>query len=44
MRIMGDFTADILASLDGLGLWDVDKLSIKADSDAEFLLMEVPMK
>jgi hypothetical protein len=33
-----------LSSRDGLGIWDVDKLSVKADSDAEFLLMEVPMK
>jgi len=33
-----------LTSRDGLGIWDVDKLSIKADSEAEFLLMEVPMK
>jgi hypothetical protein len=34
----------ILSSRDGLGIWNVDKLSVKADSDAEFLLMEVPMK
>jgi quercetin 2,3-dioxygenase len=33
-----------LTSRDGLGLWDVAKLTIKADSDSEFLLMEVPMK
>jgi quercetin 2,3-dioxygenase len=32
-----------LTSRDGLGLWDVAKLTIKADSDSEFLLMEVPM-
>jgi redox-sensitive bicupin YhaK (pirin superfamily) len=29
---------------DGFGIWDTDKLSVKADSDAEFLMMEVPMK
>lgn len=29
---------------DGFGVWDVEKLSISADSDAEVLLMEVPMK
>ncbi|MGC1392143.1 MAG: pirin family protein [Bacteroidales bacterium] len=29
---------------DGFGIWDVDKLSLRADTDAEFLLMEVPMK
>lgn len=28
---------------DGLGIWDTDKLSIKADSQAEVLLIEVPM-
>jgi redox-sensitive bicupin YhaK (pirin superfamily) len=33
-----------LKSRDGFGIWDVDKFSIKANTDAEFLLMEVPMK
>jgi redox-sensitive bicupin YhaK (pirin superfamily) len=33
-----------LASRDGLGIWDVDTLTVKAESEAEFLLMEVPMK
>jgi redox-sensitive bicupin YhaK (pirin superfamily) len=28
---------------DGFGIWDVDKISIHADTEAEFLLMEVPM-
>lgn len=28
---------------DGLGVWDTDKLTVVADSDAEVLLMEVPM-
>ena len=28
---------------DGLGIWSTDKISISADSDAEFLLMDVPM-
>ena len=32
-----------LDTRDGLGIWDTDKLSIKAGSDAEFLLMDVPM-
>lgn len=32
-----------LNTRDGFGIWDVDHVSIKADSDAEFLLMEVPM-
>jgi redox-sensitive bicupin YhaK (pirin superfamily) len=29
---------------DGYGIWDTDKISINADSDAEFLLMDVPMQ
>ena len=33
-----------LNSRDGYGIWDIDKFSVKANSDVEFLLMEVPMK
>ena len=33
-----------LKSRDGFGLWDVDKFTVNAITDAEFLLMEVPMK
>ena len=32
-----------LAARDGLGLWDIDQIDIVADSNAEILLMEVPM-
>lgn len=32
-----------LNTRDGLGIWDTDRISIKAISDAELLLMEVPM-
>lgn len=32
-----------LGPRDGYGLWDTDSFSIKADSNAEILLMEVPM-
>lgn len=32
-----------LNTRDGFGIWDTDSISIHADSDAEFLLMEVPM-
>jgi quercetin 2,3-dioxygenase len=32
-----------LGARDGLGIWDTDSLSIAADSNAEFLLMDVPM-
>ncbi|MGB0880952.1 MAG: pirin family protein [Polaribacter sp.] len=28
---------------DGMGIWDIDKLEVTADSDTEILLMEVPM-
>lgn len=33
-----------LNTRDGFGVWDTDQLNITAESDAEFLLMEVPMK
>lgn len=41
----GDVSIDgqQLNTRDGFGIWDVDKINIKAESDAEFLLMEVPM-
>jgi len=32
-----------LSSRDGLGVWDTDQISIVAESNAEILLMEVPM-
>jgi hypothetical protein len=33
-----------LSARDGFGIWDIEKLTVKADSDSEFLLMEVPME
>lgn len=42
----GDFTINdqVLNKRDGLGIWEIDKLTLKANSqDAEILLMEVPM-
>ena len=33
-----------LSKRDGLGIWDVEKLDIKAESDAEILVMDVPME
>ena len=42
----GDFTIGDIAlnRRDGLGVWDTDAITLKADSqDAEILLMEVPM-
>ena len=43
--LSGDVTINgySLATRDGLGVWEMDQLSIMADTDAEFLLMEVPM-
>ncbi|TDE06330.1 pirin family protein [Flavobacterium hiemivividum] len=32
-----------LETRDGLGIWEVNSLTIEATSDAEFLLMEIPM-
>ncbi|MCX6181761.1 MAG: pirin family protein [Bacteroidetes bacterium] len=32
-----------LSSRDAIGIWEIDTTSITAESDAEFLLMEVPM-
>jgi len=33
-----------LGPRDGYGLWNLDKITLEANTDAEFLLMEVPMK
>jgi quercetin 2,3-dioxygenase len=43
--LSGDITVNNqkLNARDGFGIWEVDKISVKADTDAEFLLMEVPM-
>jgi redox-sensitive bicupin YhaK (pirin superfamily) len=43
--IDGDVTIENqkLNKRDGLGIWEVDKLSIVADANAEVLLIEVPM-
>ena len=44
--LSGDLTisGQSLNARDGYGIWEVDKLSITANTEAEFLLMEVPMK
>lgn len=43
--ISGDILVDDqeLTTRDGFGVWDFETLSIKAKTDAEFLLIEVPM-
>lgn len=33
-----------LHARDGLGIWDISKLDLKADTNAEILLMEIPMQ
>lgn len=44
--LKGDVKIDdqLLNTRDGYGIWDIDKFTITADTDAEFLLMEVPME
>jgi hypothetical protein len=44
--IEGDVTINDqkLNKRDGFGIWNVDQFSISADSDAELLLMDVPME
>jgi redox-sensitive bicupin YhaK (pirin superfamily) len=34
----------LLNTRDGYGIWDTDKFTITAETDAEFLLMELPME
>ena len=43
--IQGEITVNgqKLSKRDGLGVWDTDKISISADTDAEVLLIDVPM-
>ena len=38
-----EINGNALNTRDGLGIWDVETLTIKASSDASFLLMDVPM-
>lgn len=39
-----EINGTVLQARDGLGLWNLDNLHIKANSHAEFLLMDVPME
>lgn len=43
--LKGDVTVNdqSLNNRDGFGVWDITQLSLKADSDTELLLMEVPL-
>jgi redox-sensitive bicupin YhaK (pirin superfamily) len=44
-NLSGEITVDdqTLSPRDGFGIWDVNAVTIKANTNAEFLLMEVPM-
>jgi len=44
--LSGDMTINNqeLKYRDGLGIWEIDKITVRADSDTEFLIMEVPME
>lgn len=44
--LSGEITVDNqqLNTRDGFGIWNKDMITLKADGDSEFLLMEVPMK
>jgi quercetin 2,3-dioxygenase len=44
-NLKGDLIVNeqLINTRDGLGIWDTDTVTIKAESDAEFLMMEVPM-
>ena len=39
-----EVNGEVLDTRDGLGIWDTDSFDVKAISDAEFLMMEVPME
>ncbi|HMQ47714.1 MAG TPA: pirin family protein [Saprospiraceae bacterium] len=43
--LKGDITVNeqLLQTRDGLGVWDTDKITITSESQAEFLVMDVPM-
>ncbi len=39
-----EVNGQLLETRDGFGIWETDAFDVKASSDAEFLLMEVPME
>jgi hypothetical protein len=39
----GTIDGQELEARDGYGIWDIPSFNIKATSDSEFLLMEIPM-
>jgi hypothetical protein len=38
-----DVNGIVLSKKDGMGIWDTDQLTIKANENARVLLMDVPM-
>jgi len=38
-----EVNGQLVETRDGFGIWDTDKISIKATTNSEFLIMEVPM-
>jgi redox-sensitive bicupin YhaK (pirin superfamily) len=38
-----EVNGQLVETRDGFGIWDTDKINIKANTDSEFLIMEVPM-
>lgn len=38
-----EVNSQLLKSKDGYGIWETEKITLRADSDCEFLMMEVPM-
>lgn len=40
----GESESETLDARDGMGVWDTERLTITADSEAEVLLMDVPMR
>jgi quercetin 2,3-dioxygenase len=44
--LSGEVTIEnqVLNSRDGFGIWNIGRITIQANSEAEFLLMDVPMK
>lgn len=39
-----EINGQLVSTRDALGIWDTDKFTLSAKTDAEFLLMEVPME
>lgn len=38
-----EINGQLVETRDGFGIWDTDKINIKANTNSEFLIMEVPM-